>query len=209
MNKWNMAILAIFALLAAAGITGSRTTGDDAAMKCWQKLESTYSQRIDLLDQVIRHAQGVDVIAAELNALSDSLKSAKTSTTCFSANPEEIKAFMEKQEKLTAAIAQLVVSENIYPKLLSNPEFRGLHDKLEAVESQLTALTENFNRALHENSLSRNSSIYKLAELLNFDTEPYSPVSMKEENAAIVLNHRSKTAGEFRSDSQGVSIATN
>lgn len=210
MNKWNFAIIGIFALLAATvGMLNILDSRNDSVMKGWQNVETAYFQRIELLDQYISHARGKVGNSAELKALSESFKAAKTCAPCFSANPDEIKAFREKQEELTAAVAKLVASVNIYPKLMSDPAFRALHAKLDEIESRITTLTETYNRTNHENSLNRQRPAYKLASLLLPGKKQSSSTNIEKEAVVIVLNSAPKLPAEANVKSQLDTVAAN
>jgi hypothetical protein len=180
---------------------------DDVAIKSWQKVETAYFQRIELLEPYIQQARRQGGNSAELIALSESYIAAKNSAPCYSANPSEIKTFRDKQETLTAALAKLVVSQDIYPKLMADPSFRIMHSRIDEIESQISKSTEAYHRTIHELALKEQRLSYKIAGILNLRTEPCAPEG--NVNVSIVLNTALKNAPAVKATSPNIAVATN
>jgi hypothetical protein len=210
MNKLTLTILGITAMLAATvGISGFTKNNNDATLVAWKKVESAYTQRLLLLEPYLSKVKVVGKNAEEVTALSASYKIAKTFPPCNSSNAVEMMKFKETQEVLTAAIAKLVVSSEVYPKLLKDQEFRSIHSKLDDIESRISESTAEYNRTLHEQGLRKQSFVYRVADILSPKTDSNLESPRENIDVALVLNQGVKRAAVVKTVTPGMTIAAN
>jgi hypothetical protein len=189
MNKWYIALLAMVAFFTvSAGMLDNLNKDDDAVVKAWLRVEAAYLQRLALLGPYLQKASSQVDNSAELAALAQSFSSATSGTPNNPSDLKEIAVFKEKQEAVTAALAKLVVSQDLYPRLMKDPEFRTIHNSLDSIESRISSANEDYTRTLHEHAVKKQSLIYRVADLWGPDVMPSQPSSQQKAKVAVVVN---------------------
>ncbi len=152
MKRSGLIILAIVAGLIIWGISSQRgLVGQDEGVKnAWNKVQSAYQQRSDLVGQLVNTVKGVanfeqktltDVIEARSKATSITLD-AKDLT------PENMAKYQAAQEQLKGSLSRLMLVAEQYPQLKATENFTKLQGQLESIENGVKADRNVFNDAI-------------------------------------------------------------
>jgi LemA protein len=152
MKRSGLVIIAIIAALVLWGISTQRgLVGLDENVKnAWNKVQSEYQQRSDLVGQLVNTVKGVanfeqktltDVIEARAKATSINL-------TANDLTPENMAKFQEAQEQLKGSLSRLLVVAEQYPQLKATENFTKLQGQLEGIENNVKASRNVFNDAI-------------------------------------------------------------
>lgn len=152
MKRSGLIILAIVAVLVIWGISTQRglVSQDENVKNAWNKVQSAYQQRSDLVGQLVNTVKGVanfeqktltDVIEARSKATSINLKAEDLT-------PENMAKFQQAQEELKGSLSRLLVVAEQYPQLKSTDNFTKLQGQLEGIENGVKSDRNNFNDAV-------------------------------------------------------------
>jgi LemA protein len=152
MKRSGIIILVIIGALVLWGISTQRgLVGLDEGVKnSWNKVQSAYQQRSDLVGQLVNTVKGVanfeqktltDVIEARSKATSINLKAEDLT-------PENMAKFQQAQEQLKGSLSRLLVVAEQYPQLKATENFTKLQGQLEGIENGVKADRNNFNDAV-------------------------------------------------------------
>jgi LemA protein len=152
MKRSGLIILAIIAALVLWGVTTQRgLVGLDEGVKnSWNKVQSAYQQRSDLVGQLVNTVKGVanfeqktltDVIEARSKATSMNIKAEDLT-------PENMAKFQQAQEQLKGSLSRLLVVAEQYPQLKATENFTKLQGQLEGIENGVKADRNTFNDAV-------------------------------------------------------------
>ena len=152
MKRSGLIILAIVGVLIIWGISSQRgLVGQDEGVKnAWNKVQSAYQQRSDLVGQLVNTVKGVanfeqktltDVIEARSKATSITLD-AKDLT------PENMAKYQAAQEQLKVSLSRLMLVAEQYPQLKATENFTKLQGQLESIENGVKADRNVFNDAI-------------------------------------------------------------
>ena len=152
MKRSGLIILAIVGGLIIWGISSQRgLVGQDEGVKnAWNKVQSDYQQRSDLVGQLVNTVKGVanfeqktltDVIEARSKATSITLD-AKDLT------PENMAKYQAAQEQLKGSLSRLMLVAEQYPQLKATENFTKLQGQLESIENGVKADRNVFNDAI-------------------------------------------------------------
>jgi LemA protein len=149
MKRSGIIILVILGALVLWGISTQRgLVGLDEGVKnSWNKVQSAYQQRSDLVGQLVNTVKGVanfeqktltDVIEARSKATSINLKADDLT-------PENMAKFQQAQEQLKGSLSRLLVVAEQYPQLKATENFTKLQGQLEGIENGVKADRNTFN----------------------------------------------------------------
>jgi len=152
MKRSGLIILAIVGGLIIWGISSQRgLVGQDEGVKnAWNKVQSAYQQRSDLVGQLVNTVKGVanfeqktltDVIEARSKATSITLD-AKDLTS------ENMAKYQAAQEQLKGSLSRLMLVAEQYPQLKATENFTKLQGQLESIENGVKADRNVFNDAI-------------------------------------------------------------
>jgi LemA protein len=152
MKRSGLIILVILGVLVLWGISTQRgLVGLDEGVKnSWNKVQSEYQQRSDLVGQLVNTVKGVanfeqktltDVIEARSKATSINLKADDLT-------PENMAKFQEAQEQLKGSLSRLLVVAEQYPQLKATENFTKLQGQLEGIENGVKSARNSFNDAV-------------------------------------------------------------
>ena len=152
MKRSGLIILARVGVLIIWGISSQRgLVGQDEGVKnAWNKVQSAYQQRSDLVGQLVNTVKGVanfeqktltDVIEARSKATSITLD-AKDLT------PENMAKYQAAQEQLKGSLSRLMLVAEQYPQLKATENFTKLQGQLESIENGVKADRNVFNDAI-------------------------------------------------------------
>jgi LemA protein len=152
MKRSGLIILAIIAILVLWGISTQRgLVGQDEGVKnAWNKVQSEYQQRSDLVGQLVNTVKGVANF--EQKTLTDVIEArAKATSVNLTANdltPENMAKFQQAQEQLKGSLSRLLVVAEQYPQLKATENFTKLQGQLEGIENSVKGSRNVFNDAV-------------------------------------------------------------
>lgn len=152
MKRSGIIILVIVGVLVLWGIMTQRSLVglDEGVKNSWNKVQSEYQQRSDLVGQLVNTVKGVanfeqktltDVIEARSKATSINLKADDLT-------PENMAKFQEAQEQLKGSLSRLLVVAEQYPQLKATENFTKLQGQLEGIENGVKSARNGFNDAV-------------------------------------------------------------
>ena len=150
--------LTLIIILAAILILGGCGCGsynglvqqDEAVKNSWNKVQSDYQRRADLIPNLVNTVKGEANF--ERGTLTDVIN-ARASATQMKVDPndltpEKVQEFQAKQGQLSQALGRLLVVTENYPNLRANDAFRGLQAQLEGTENRIKVARNDFNDAV-------------------------------------------------------------
>lgn len=158
MNKKNIIIIAVVALVAIWGISSYNglVNKEETVSNTWANVEASYQRRADLIPQLVNTVKGY---AAHESATLENLVSARAKATQATVSiddlsEENIQKFQEAQGEVGAAISRLLAITENYPDLKANENFSELQAQLEGTENRINEARKNFNTAVKEYNIS-------------------------------------------------------
>jgi len=152
MKRSGLIILAIVAVLVLWGISTQRglVNKDEAVKNSWNKVQSEYQQRSDLVGQLVNTVKGVANF--EQKTLTDVVEARAKATginiSADSLTPENMAKFQQAQDQLKGSLSRLLVVAEQYPQLKATENFMKLQGQLEGIENGVKAARNNFNDAV-------------------------------------------------------------
>lgn len=123
---------------------------DETVKNAWNKVQSDYQRRADLIPNLVRTVQGEANF--ERGTLNDVIN-ARARATGMNINPDEltpenIQRFQQAQSQLSGSLSRLLVTVEQYPNLRANDAFRNLQTQLEGTENRIKVSRNDFNDAV-------------------------------------------------------------
>ena len=152
MKRSGLIILAIVAVLVLWGISTQRglVNKDEGVKNAWNKVQSEYQQRSDLVGQLVNTVKGVANF--EQKTLTDVVEARAKATginiSADSLTPENMAKFQQAQDQLKGSLSRLLVVAEQYPQLKATENFMKLQGQLEGIENGVKAARNNFNDAV-------------------------------------------------------------
>lgn len=157
MSTKNITLIVIAALVLILGYTGCNgynglVIQDEAVNNAWNKVQSDYQRRADLIPNLVNTVKG------EANFEQETLTKvieARASATQMKIDPkdltpEKLEQFQAAQGQLSQALGRLLVVTENYPNLRANEAFRGLQAQLEGTENRIKTARNDFNDAVRD-----------------------------------------------------------
>ncbi|MBP5171540.1 MAG: LemA family protein [Bacteroidales bacterium] len=178
MSKSSLLLIAAVVVIALWGVStyNSLVSADESVTNAWSQVENVYQRRMDLIPNLVKTVQGAADF--ERNTLSDVIEArSKASSVQVDANnltEENLAAFQQAQDGLSAALNRLMVVVERYPELKANQNFIELQSQLEGTENRITVERQKYNDVVK----TYNAGVRKfprniVASLFNFDTKAY------------------------------------
>jgi LemA protein len=142
--------LVVILLFWGCGSYNGLVQQDETVKNAWNKVQSDYQRRADLIPNLVRTVQGEanfergtlnDVINARARATSMQL-------SADDLTPENIQRFQQAQSQLSGSLSRLLVTVEQYPNLRANDAFRSLQTQLEGTENRIKVSRNDFNDAV-------------------------------------------------------------
>ena len=177
-SKSSLLLIAAVVVIALWGVStyNSLVSADESVTNAWSQVENVYQRRMDLIPNLVKTVQGAADF--ERNTLSDVIEArSKASSVQVDANnltEENLAAFQQAQDCLSAALNRLMVVVERYPELKANQNFIELQSQLEGTENRITVERQKYNDVVK----TYNAGVRKfprniVASLFNFDTKAY------------------------------------
>jgi len=151
----NLTLIIILAAILILGGCGcgsynSLVQQDETVKNSWNKVQSDYQRRADLIPNLVNTVKGeanfergtlTDVINARASATQIKVDPADLT-------PEKVQQFQAAQGQLSQALGRLLAVSEAYPNLRANDAFRGLQAQLEGTENRIKTARNDFNDAV-------------------------------------------------------------
>ena len=158
MNKKNIIIIAVVALVAIWGISSYNglVNKEETVSNTWANVEASYQRRADLIPQLVNTVKGY---ANHEKSTLDAVVSARTKATQMTVSvddlsEENIQKFQEAQGEVGAAIGRLLAITESYPELKANENFSELQAQLEGTENRINEVRKKYNDAVKTYNIS-------------------------------------------------------
>jgi LemA protein len=152
MKSRNLVLIVILAAVLILGGCGcgsynSLVQQDEAVKNSWNKVQSDYQRRADLIPNLVSTVKGEANF--EQTTLTNVIQ-ARASATQIRVNPddltpEKVQQFQAAQGQLSQALGRLLAVSEAYPNLRANDAFRGLQAQLEGTENRIKTSRNDFN----------------------------------------------------------------
>jgi LemA protein len=155
MNTKNLTLIIILAAVLLLGGCGcgqynSLVQQDEVVKNAWNKVQSDYQRRADLIPNLVNTVKGE--ASFERGTLTDVINARASATQMkvdpANLTPEKIQEFQQAQGNLSQALGRLMVVTEAYPNLRANDAFRGLQAQLEGTENRIKVARNDFNDAV-------------------------------------------------------------
>lgn len=123
---------------------------DEKCNQKWADVDASLQRRYDLIPNLVSTVKASAKFEQETL---DKVTQARASATSIKltaddlTDPAKMKAFNEAQGTLNSAVSRLLVSQEKYPELKANQQFRDLMVQLEGSENRILRAREEYNKA--------------------------------------------------------------
>lgn len=155
MQSKNLGLIVILAAILILGGCGcgsynSLVQQDETVKNSWNKVQSDYQRRADLIPNLVSTVKGEANF--EQTTLTNVIN-ARASATQIKVDPndltpEKVQQFQQAQGQLSQALGRLLAVSEAYPNLRANDAFRGLQAQLEGTENRIKVTRNDFNDAV-------------------------------------------------------------
>jgi LemA protein len=155
MNSKNLTLIVILAAVLILGGCGcgsynSLVQQDESVKNSWNKVQSDYQRRADLIPNLVNTVKGEANF--EQTTLTNVIN-ARASATQIRVDPddltpERVQQFQAAQGQLSQSLGRLLAVAEAYPNLRANDAFRGLQAQLEGTENRIKTARNDFNDAV-------------------------------------------------------------
>jgi LemA protein len=143
-------ILLVVLLVGGCGSYNGLVTQDETVKNSWNKVQSDYQRRADLIPNLVRTVQAEANF--ERGTLNDVINARSRATAVQispeNLTPENIQRFQEAQGQVTSSLSRLLATVEAYPNLRANDAFRGLSAELAGTENRIKVSRNDFNDAV-------------------------------------------------------------
>ena len=164
MKRGTIAVLAVAALLLAAGVSGisgynKLVSLDQGVSAQWSQVENVYQRRADLVPNLVETVKGAagfekDTMTQVTEARAQVGKVAVGKDVLN--DPQAFQRFQQAQGQLSSALSRLLVVSERYPTLTATQNFRDLQAQLEGTENRIAVERQRFNEAAQAFNTKRN-----------------------------------------------------
>lgn len=142
--------LMLTSLLSGCGYN-SMQANEEAVIKAWGDVESTYQRRNDLIPNLVEVVKGyakheADTLKAVTEARA-SVGSMKVSSDVIN-DPAALAKFQQMQGQMSGALSRLMLVAEKYPDLKANQNFLDLQKQLEGTENRINVARERYNKTV-------------------------------------------------------------
>jgi LemA protein len=142
--------LLVLLLFWGCGSYNSLVGQDETVKNAWNKVQSDYQRRADLIPNLVNTVKGEANF--ERGTLNDVINARARATSMQvspeNLTPENIEKFQQAQSQLSGSLNRLLVTVEQYPNLRANDAFRNLQTQLEGTENRIKVSRNDFNDAV-------------------------------------------------------------
>ncbi len=147
---WVFLALILILVFFGCGTYNSLVGQDESVKNSWNKVQSDYQRRADLIPNLVNTVKGEANF--ERGTLNDVINARARATSMQispdNLTPENIDKFQQAQTQLSGSLSRLLVTVEQYPNLRANDAFRGLQTQLEGTENRIKVSRNDFNDAV-------------------------------------------------------------
>lgn len=181
--------LVVILLFWGCGSYNGLVQQDETVKNAWNKVQSDYQRRADLIPNLVRTVQGEANF--ERGTLNDVINARARATSMQvspdNLTPENIERFQQAQAQLTGSLSRLLVTVEQYPNLRANDAFRNLQAQLEGTENRIKVSRNDFNDAVQSyNTKVRTFPTNIFAGVMGFHPRPGFEATPGAETAPTV-----------------------
>lgn len=150
LTLWVVLGIVVLLVFMGCGSYNSLVNQDESVKNAWNKVQSDYQRRADLIPNLVNTVKGE--ASFERGTLNDVI-SARARATQMQVSPENltpenIEKFQQAQAQLSGSLSRLLVTVEQYPNLRANDAFRNLQAQLEGTENRIKVARNDFNDAV-------------------------------------------------------------
>jgi LemA protein len=171
-------VVVLVALLAlggcGVGAYNRLVGGEEKVESKWSMLHSQYQRRAELVPQLVATVQGAaNFEKSTLTEVTDARASVGRLEAKLPEDPAELERYMQAQEKLSGALARLLVVAENYPELRATEAFRDLQVQIEGTENRINNSRNEYIEAVQDFNVSiRRFPGSLVAGLTGFEKRP-------------------------------------
>ena len=155
MNSKNLTLIVILAAVLILGGCGcgsynSLVQQDESVKNSWNKVQSDYQRRADLIPNLVNTVKGEANFEQTTltNVINARASATQVKVDPENLTPEKIQQFQAAQGQLSQSLGRLLAVAEAYPNLRANDAFRGLQAQLEGTENRIKTARNDFNDAV-------------------------------------------------------------
>ena len=155
MNSKNLTLIVILAAVLILGGCGcgsynSLVQQDEAVKNSWNRVQSDYQRRADLIPNLVNTVKGEANFEQTTltNVINARASATQVKVDPSNLTPEKIQQFQAAQGQLSQSLGRLLAVAEAYPNLRANDAFRGLQAQLEGTENRIKTARNDFNDAV-------------------------------------------------------------
>src|SRR5215218_1688365 len=149
---WVILALVLILVFVGCGSYNGLVGQDETVKNAWNKVQSDYQRRSDLIPNLVNTVQGEANF--ERGTLNDVINARARATSMQvspeNLTPENIEKFQQAQGQLSGALSRLLVTVEQYPNLRANDAFRNLQTQLEGTENRIAVARNDFNAKVQD-----------------------------------------------------------
>lgn len=147
---WVILAIVLILVFIGCGSYNSLVGEDEAVKNSWNRVQSDYQRRADLIPNLVNTVKGEANF--ERGTLNDVIN-ARAKATSMQISPENlteenIQKYQQAQSQLSGSLSRLLVTVEQYPNLRANDAFRNLQTQLEGTENRIKVSRNDFNEAV-------------------------------------------------------------
>src|SRR3982751_5470623 len=157
MKSRNLTLIIILAAVLILGGCGcgsynSLVQQDETVKNSWNKVQSDYQRRADLIPNLVNTVKGEANFEQTTltNVINARAKATSIQVNPDDLTPEKLQQFQQAQGQLSQALGRLLMVTENYPNLRANDAFRGLQAQLEGTENRIKVARNDFNTAVQD-----------------------------------------------------------
>lgn len=150
LTLWIVLGIVVILIFMGCGSYNSLVSQDETVKNAWNKVQSDYQRRADLIPNLVNTVKGEANF--ERGTLTDVINARARATQMQispdNLTPENIEKFQQAQAQLSGSLSRLLVTVEQYPNLRANDAFRNLQAQLEGTENRIKVARNDFNDAV-------------------------------------------------------------
>lgn len=181
-------VIAVIAITAAAIACPRDPQGDNATTEAWQQVAALSRQRVALIGPYLAAARSAAGATPEISRLQQAYRNAPGG---LPGTPPDSRAsvavFMKQHSELTDALARLVATPELYPRLMRDSRFKRLHNRIDENETMFNSALTRYNSTVHAHDIHNRSLVHEVANVVFSHRQPQGIALISERERVQVL----------------------
>ena len=165
MKRNTIVLLGVAVFLVIAGLScvsayNKLVALDQGVSAQWAQVENVYQRRADLVPNLVETVKGAANFEKDTMTQVTEARAQVGKVTVGKdvvGDPQTFQRFQQAQDKLSSALARLLVVSERYPDLKATQNFRDLQAQLEGTENRITVERQRFNETAQSFNTKRNT----------------------------------------------------